>query len=149
MSSIKTTLVTNSFKVKDTELTKAVFEKLSFEMFLTEAGQLTGYANEDLLEDNIYIAVTVNDIKVFSDYFDNYDEKENYPQATTWEQFIQEQLLDGEFLVIKATEVESRTDCVLDIWGCVLVITKNKMFRTNLDLEVDKFLKTNKGNSIQ
>lgn len=144
MSFTATALVTNSFKVKDTELVKEVFKKLSFEIFLGSKGQLTGYAKEDLLDNKIYIAVTKRGVEVFSDCFDNYDEKENYPQAITWEQFIQEQLLDEEFLVIKTTETESKKNCVLDTWGSVLVITKNKMFRTNLDLEVDKFLEVNK-----
>ena len=144
MSFTATTLVTNSFKVKNTELVKEVFKKLSFEMSLTDAGQLIGYAKEDFLDDDIYVAVTGSDVEVFSACFDNYDEKENYPQAIIWEQFIQEQLLNEEFLTIKTTETESRGNYILDTWGSVLVITKNKMFRTNLDLEVDKFLEVNK-----
>lgn len=144
MSFTATTLVTNSFKVKNTKLVKTVFEKLSFEMSLTNTGRLTGYANEDLLDDSIYIAVTKSGVEVFSAWFDNYDEVGNYPQATTWERFIQEQLLDEEVLIIKTTETESRENHVLDTWGSVLAITKSKMFRTNLDLEVDKFLGVNK-----
>lgn len=144
MSFVATALVTNSFKVKDTELVKKVFEKLSFEMFLGDKGQLTGYAKKDLLDNKIYIVVTESGVEVFSDCFDNCEKIGNYPQMITWEQFIQEQLLDEEFLVIKTTETESKKNYVLDTWGSVLVITKNKRFRTNLDLQVDSFLKANK-----
>ena len=148
MSFIKTTLVTNSFKVKNAELVKEVFKRLSFEMSLTDAGRLIGYAKEDFLDDNIYIAVTKSGVEVFSEYLGNYDEKENYPQVITWEQFIQEQLLNEEFLTIKTTETELRGNYILDTWGSVLVITQNKMFRTNLDLQVVNFLKANKDNGI-
>lgn len=145
MSFVATALVTNSFKVKDTELVKEVFEKLSFEMYIGNKGQLTGYAKEDLLDNKIHIAVTESGVEVFSDCFDNCEKIGNYPQTITWEQFIQEQLLDEEFLVIKTTETESKKNCVLDVYGSVLVITKNKRFRTNLDLQVDNFLKLTNG----
>lgn len=141
MSITSTVAVTNSFKVKDTNLVKKVMKKLSFDMYVNEKdNSLKGYADEDIIDDTTYVSVSGEDVVVFSGILGNYDAMDFAPNVISFETFIQVQLLEGECLTITSTGIESRMGGVIDTWGGVTVITKDKVFATTLDKEIDKFL---------
>ena len=155
MSFTQTQAITNSFRVKDTNLVKKVMEQLSFDMYVNEENKsLQGYADEDIIDDTIYVALTnedgvkfaddpkddTEDVRVFSELLGNYEEVDFTPNAVPFETFIQDQLLEGECLIITSTGTTSRMAGVIDTWGGVTVITKDKVFATTLDNEVEKFL---------
>lgn len=141
MSNTSTVAVTNSFRVKDTKLVKEVMEKLSFDMYVSEKdNSLKGYADEDIIDDTTYVAVIKGEVRVFSGILGNYEEVDVTPNAEPLEEFLQDQLLEGEYLVITSTGTESRMAGVIDTWGGVTVITKDKVFATTLYNEAEKFL---------
>lgn len=141
MSITSTVAITNSFRVKDTALVKKVMEQLSFDMYVSEKdNSLKGYADEDIIDDTTYVAVVKGEVRVFSGILGNYEEVDVTPNAEPLEEFLQDQLLEGEYLVITSTGIESRMAGVIDTWGGVTVITKDKVFATTLYNEAEKFL---------
>ena len=141
MSFTSTVAVTNSFRVKDTKLVKEVMKKLSFVMYVNEKdNSLKGFSDEDIIDDTTYVAVIKGEVRVFSETLGNHEEVDFIPNAEPLEEFLQDQLLKGEYLIITSTGTESRVAGVIDTWGGVTVITKDKVFATTLDNEVDKFL---------
>ena len=154
MSITSTVAVTNSFRVKDTNLVKTVMTKLSFDMYINwDENTLNGYADEDIIDDTTYVAIIEDEeefageslsdydkVKVFSEVLGNYEEVDFTPNVVSFEKFIQDQLLEGECLIIKHTGTESRMAGVIDTWGGVTIYTKKQVFYTSLDKEIDKFL---------
>lgn len=154
MSFTSTVAVTNSFKVKDTNLVKTVLTKLSFNMYVNEKdNSLKGYADEDIIDDTTYVAIIEDEeefageplsdydkVKVFSETLGNCDEVDFTPNVVSFETFIQDQLLEGECLIIKYTGTESRMAGVIDTWGGATIYTKKQVFYTSIDREIDKFL---------
>lgn len=155
MSTTSIATVTNSFRVKDTKLVKAVMEQLSFDMYVNKKdNSLKGFADDEIIDDCTYVAIgnedgvkfdddeedDSDDVRVFSESLGNYEEVDFTPNAIPFEDFIKDQLLEGECLIITSTGTTSRMAGIIDTWGGVTVITKDKVFATTLDNEVGKFL---------
>ena len=139
MSVTTEAIKTNDFKVKNPKLVSQVLEQLGFDVFTCEDGSINATADADCIDDTTHVVINGEDVTVYGEQLCNLEDMDE-GKAITFTEFMQDQLLDKEYMTIYVVGTESRLSGIIDTWGYVTCITKKARKDISLDGEVDKFL---------
>ena len=141
MSVTSVAVVTNDFKVKNPKLVKEVLEQLGFEVSITEDESIFATAEEDNIDDTTQVVIDNEEVKVYGEVLGNFSEMgEDEKKAITFTEFMQDQLLEDEYVLFRVVGTESRICGVIDVWSYAICITKKAHTIVSLSSVINKFL---------
>ena len=141
MSVTSLAVVTNDFKVKNPKLVKEVLEQLGFEVSITEDESIFATAEEDNTDDTTQVVIDNEEVKVYGEVLGNFSEMgEDEKKAITFTEFMQDQLLEDEYVLFRVVGTESRICGVIDVWSYAICITKKAYTIVSLSSAINKFL---------
>ena len=141
MSVTSLAVVTNDFKVKNPKLVKEVLEQLGFEVSITEDESIFATAEEDNTDDTTQVVIDNEEVKVYGEVLGNFSEMgEDEKKAITFTEFMQDQLLEDEYVLFRVVGTESRMCGVIDVWSYAICITKKADTIVSLSSAINKFL---------
>ena len=141
MSVTTVAVVTNDFKVKNPKLVKEVLEQLGFEISITEDESIFATAEEDNIDDTTHVVVDHEEVQVYGEVLGNFSEMgEDEKKAITFTEFMQDQLLEDEYVLFRVVGTESRICGVIDVWSYAICITKKAHTIVSLSSVINKFL---------
>ena len=139
MSVTTVAVMTNDFKVKNPKLVEQVLEQLGFEVSIAEDESIVATAEEDNIDDTTHVVVDHEEVTVYSELLCNLEDMDE-DKAIPFTEFIQEQLLEKEYIIIHVVGIESRISGITGTWSYVTCITKKAYKHISLHEEVNKFL---------
>ena len=139
MSHTTVSVITNDFKVQNSKLVKKVLEQLGFEVSIAEDESIVATAEEDNIDDTTHVVVDHEEVKVYSELLGNSSEMDK-EKAITFTEFMQDQLLEKEYITFHVVGTESRMCGVVDVWSYATCITKKAHTVISLSDEINKFL---------
>ena len=139
MSVTTVAVVTNDFKVKNPKLVKEVLEQLGFKVSIAEDESIVATAEEDNIDDTTHVIVDHEEVQVYGELLGNFSEMDK-EKAITFTEFMQAQLLEGEYVLFRVVGTESRICGVIDVWSYAICITKKAHTVITLGDEINKFL---------
>ena len=141
MSVTSLAVVTNDFKVKNPKLVKEVLEQLGFEVSITEDESIFATAEEDNIDDTTHVVVDHEEVEVYGEVLGNFSEMgEDEKKAITFTEFMQDQLLEDEYVLFRVVGTESSICGVIDVWSYAICITKKAYTIVSLSSVINKFL---------
>ena len=141
MSYATVAVITNDFKVKNSKLVKKVLEQLGFEVSITEDESIVATAEEDNIDDTTHVVVDHEEVQVYGEVLCNFSEMgEDEKKAITFTEFMQDQLLEDEYVLFRVVGTESRICSVIDVWSYAICITKKAYTVITLNDGINKFL---------
>ena len=141
MSVTSVAVVTNDFKVKNPKLVKEVLEQLGFEVSIAEDESIVATAEEDNIDDTTHVVVDHEEVQVYGEVLGNFSEMgEDEKKAITFTEFMQDQLLEDEYVLFRVVGTESRICGVIDVWSYAICITKKAHTIVSLSSVINKFL---------
>ena len=141
MSVTSVAVVTNDFKVKNPKLVKEVLEQLGFKVSITEDESIFATAEEDNIDDTTQVVIDNEEVKVYGEVLGNFSEMgEDEKKAITFTEFMQDQLLEDEYVLFRVVGTESRICGVIDVWSYAICITKKAHTIVSLSSVINKFL---------
>lgn len=129
----------NDFKVKNPKLVNQVLEQLGFDVVIHADGSMSATADANCIDDTTHVVINGEDVAVYGEQLCNLEDMDE-GKAITFTEFMQDQLLDKEYMAIYVVGTESRISGIVDTWGYVTCITKKAQKDISLDEEVYKFL---------
>ena len=139
MSVTTVEVITNDFKVKNSSLVKKALEQLGFKVSIIEGGSILAAAEEDNIDDTTYVVLDNEEVKVYGELLGNFSEMDK-EKAITFTEFMQDQLLEKEYITFHVVGTESRMCGVVDVWSYAICITKKAHTVISLSDEINKFL---------
>ena len=139
MSHTTVSVITNDFKVQNPKLVKKVLEQLGFEVFIAENESIVATSEEDNIDDTTHVMVDHEEVQVYGELLGNYYEMDK-EEAITFTEFMQAQLLEGEYVLFRIVGTERRICGVIDVWSYAICITKKAHIVISLSDEINKFL---------
>ena len=139
MSVTTVEVITNDFKVKNPNLVKKALEQLGFKVSIIEGGSILAAAEEDNIDDTTYVVLDNEEVKVYGELLGNFSEMDK-EKAITFTEFMQAQLLEGEYVLFRVVGTESRICGVIDVWSYAICITKKAHTVITLSDGINKFL---------
>lgn len=139
MSVTTVAVITNDFKVQNPKLVKKVLEQLGFEVSIAEDESIVAAAEEDNIDDTTQVVVDNEEVQVYGELLGNYYEMDE-EKAITFTEFMQAQLLEGEYVLFRVVGTESRICGVIDVWSYAICITKKAYTIVSLSSVINKFL---------
>lgn len=130
---------TNDFKVKNPELVSQVLEQLGFNVVIYADESINATADANCIDDTTHVVINGEDVEVYGEQLCNLEDMDE-GKAITFTEFMQDQLLDKEYMAIYVVGTESRISGIVDTWSYVTCITKKAQKDISLDGEVYKFL---------
>ena len=141
MSVTTLAVVTNDFKVKNPKLVKEVLEQLGFEVSIAEDESIVATAEEDNIDDTTHVVVDHEEVQVYGEVLGNFSEMgEDEKKAITYTEFMQDQLLEDEYVLFRVVGTESSMCGVIDVWSYAICITKKAYTIVSLSSAINKFL---------
>ena len=141
MSHTTVAVITNDFKVQNPKLVKKVLEKLGFEVSIAEDESIVATAEEDNIDDTTHVVVDHEEVQVYGEVLGNFSEMgEDEKKAITYTEFMQDQLLEDEYVLFRVVGTESRMCGVIDVWSYAICITKKAYTIVSLSSAINKFL---------
>ena len=141
MSVTTVAVITNDFKVKNPKLVKEVLEQLGFEVSITEDESIFATAEEDNIDDTTQVVTDNEEVKVYGEVLGNFSEMgEDEKKAITFTEFMQDQLLEDEYVLFRVVGTESSICGVIDVWSYAICITKKAYTIVSLSSVINKFL---------
>ena len=141
MSVTTVAVVTNDFKVKNPKLVEEVLEQLGFEVSIAGDESIIATAEEDNIDDTTHVVVDNEEVQVYGEVLGNFSEMgEDEKKARTFTEFMQDQLLEGEYVLFRVVGTESSICGVIDVWSYAICITKKAYTIVSLSSVINKFL---------
>ena len=141
MSETTVAVITNNFKVKNPKLVEEVLEQLGFEVSIAEDESIVATAEEDNIDDTTQVVIDNEEVEVYGEVLGNFSEMgEDEKKAITFTEFMQDQLLEDEYVLFRVVGTESSIRGVIDVWSYAICITKKAYTIVSLSDGINKFL---------